>query len=112
MTYFLISSSFAFFLLHSSLLIKITDSKFANCNSLFSNHKKDILTSSNISCTICEIIRSMASKSDSTTEGQGWWKEGEFEILCIFLQVLNHNGLANNALKDKLTAFDSWQTVV
>lgn len=54
----------------------------------------------------------MASKSDSTTEGQGWWKEGEFEILCIFLQVLNHNGLANNALKDKLTAFDSWQTVV
>lgn len=53
-----------FFHLHSSLLIKITDSKFANCNSLFSNHKKDILTSSNVSCTICESIRSMASKSD------------------------------------------------
>lgn len=54
----------------------------------------------------------MASKSDSTTEGQGWWEEGEFEILCILLQVLNHNRLANNALKDKLTAFDSWQSIV
>lgn len=114
MTYFLISSSFAFFHLHSSLPIEVTDSKFANCNSLFANRKKDILTHSNVYCTICESIRLMASKSDLFHHQRmgGWWEEEEFGVFHILLQVLNHNALANNTLKDKLTAFDCWQSVV
>lgn len=55
----------------------------------------------------------MALKSDLFHhQKMGGWEEGEFEILHILLQVLNHNELANNALKDKLTAFDPWQSVV
>lgn len=35
-----------------------------------------------------------------------------FETLHVLLKVLNYNTLANSALKDKLTSFDSWQSVV